>query len=442
MDLKDLVDHSDEAVSAVDDDLVAAVVVVVVIVNLGETGKHNKYCSVSSVRRSKRCIEKRGDRKLPHQHKRVASSTNVITMQLTRLKAARYPSHNQRRLPTRLLSNHLLLSKPTLDSTTVSDVPLDSIPIKPASIAAQAPLRPLFPWRHSVDPLERLVPHTRAHLTDICLPLVAQNVIAWDLLKESLWRSFVTGAYRKDLALSAAYAWTRGVQSVVTNVYNAHSKQDDSDDTLIDFTFPNESTTASENNKEQSAQTDTTSRMLSPALVDLYKSAHESGRHQVEICLQSTPVNASLYSLFAIPFVSRGVLQGQPQMVSQVNRFLKDFVRLTRGGPVPPQQLFNDYAHWVRDQQERNGKVVTTVEAQVVLTCVELFHVRDKATGEIIQGRLGEPTPNIQHLVRLEVDVTTTQGSRWPEHEMGQWQIVDWDDLVEEEVWYKEVFKE
>ena len=77
----------------------------------------------------------------------------------------------------------------------------------------------------------------------------------------------------------------------------------------------------------------------------------------------------------------------------------------------------------------------STVIAQVLVTCDEVFSVTDVATGMLLQGNGTKQT--VQHLVRLEVVVETripVEGKST--NHVGSWQITDWDDLLGGNLWF------
>ena len=80
-----------------------------------------------------------------------------------------------------------------------------------------------------------------------------------------------------------------------------------------------------------------------------------------------------------------------------------------------------------------DGNGVITIVAQVSIHCSEVFCVKDVETGEIMQGYADESPRDVIHLVRFEIVV---RDSLEPELLVGRWQITDWDDLIEGNVWF------
>ena len=80
---------------------------------------------------------------------------------------------------------------------------------------------------------------------------------------------------------------------------------------------------------------------------------------------------------------------------------------------------------------EQEGKTISlfTIICDVSIQCLEVFAIKDKNTGAIVSGST-EPE-EVSHLVRFEV-VANMDGTR----HLGSWRIVDWDDMLNGNVWY------
>mmetsp|Transcript_51142 Transcript_51142/g.55399 ORF Transcript_51142/g.55399 Transcript_51142/m.55399 type:complete len:122 (-) Transcript_51142:53-418(-) len=98
-----------------------------------------------------------------------------------------------------------------------------------------------------------------------------------------------------------------------------------------------------------------------------------------------------------------------------------------------------------QEHLENKGHMESTVIAQCIVWCDELFYVKDLTTGQIIQGQeeqhRGEKeidpaitvgSKKIPHLVRMEKTVITKRDpiSGTFENEQQDWIITDIDDIV------------
>ena len=75
-----------------------------------------------------------------------------------------------------------------------------------------------------------------------------------------------------------------------------------------------------------------------------------------------------------------------------------------------------------------------TVVADVLITCAEVYQLRDP-TGTLLRGREdGAGEEEVVHTVRFEVMTDKDTGGRG--RRVGSWKIVDLDDLLEGNVFY------
>ena len=85
-------------------------------------------------------------------------------------------------------------------------------------------------------------------------------------------------------------------------------------------------------------------------------------------------------------------------------------------------------------QADGQGMLESTIIAQVAIHCREAFSVIDTGLGEVVQGDPDGKPIDVTHLVRFEMVVqASVQGGP---STLGKWQITDWDDLLDGNVWY------
>ena len=191
------------------------------------------------------------------------------------------------------------------------------------------------------------------------------------------------------------------------------------------------------NNKEKkdesSSETDDASRildntdsMVEQSLRKLYQSAHEFGKHQLQVRLECRPTHARIQHLFVFPLLSRNAIQRKPALKKQYRQLLEV-------SAVAPREAVPIYQELVMQMLER-GTGESTVICQVLIECEEIFWVKDLATGTVLQGYEDEKFRKVFHLVRFEMVAET----RFPKNRIiplemipGSWQITDIDDLLE-----------
>ena len=211
------------------------------------------------------------------------------------------------------------------------------------------------------------------------------------------------------------------------------------------------------NEKEEEAsqlEEDQLKGMIHEKLVNLYQSAHKSGQDSLQIRLETAPVTAQLVDLSIIPFASRSIIEQNPGLRDDVREIFAIFVANARSGnAMPPVNLYREVFPLMEDlmsktmetrgresQNDSNLPVIleTTVIAQVLIECEELFTVVDTSTGKVVQGDVDQKRNTVMHLVRLEQDVQLRENDSqsWLSFPVrfcpsGQWQITDIDDFLD-----------
>jgi hypothetical protein len=156
-----------------------------------------------------------------------------------------------------------------------------------------------------------------------------------------------------------------------------------------------------------------------------------SGR-EVEVRLQIIPYETEFLSLYSLPYLSRDNSARDPHLVRLYKKML-DKKRRDRASDL------NTLRREFLDQ----GRMESTVIAQCLVWCREVFYVRDVGTGQILQGEYRDPAgavgdeapasgKNVPHLVRMERTVITDRDLATGAFRniQGDWIITDIDDLL------------
>eukprot|EP00934_Nitzschia_sp_Nitz4_P005750 Nitzschia sp. Nitz4//scaffold183_size43938//7266//8359//NITZ4_007265-RA/size43938-augustus-gene-0.69-mRNA-1//1//CDS//3329539599//5740//frame0 len=322
-------------------------------------------------------------------------------------------------------------------SDPVSGAGMDALTKANIQRVAGGPL--LFPWRHSPRPLPRLDPDSDefAQVGQLLGGNVYSSnqtsdaVLAAYIFMDTPWyRMLNFSSWKQELADNMSWAFTQGVAGILSNVYHLPSDDIVKGDQSLDFQSPESSNNTSfprGQNSSQSNLCDDTLAMVEPNLQQLYQAAHEFGRDHLQIRLECRPASAKLHHLFVFPFLSRKSLKGTP---GRKERYQQMLYYLSTN----PRQAFDLMDEWAYEFQTR-GKVESTVIAQVLIECDELFWVKDISTGTIVQGNPENEFRKVQHLVRMEMVVeTVANNDSWilPFRNIPtQWQITDVDDHLE-----------
>ena len=195
--------------------------------------------------------------------------------------------------------------------------------------------------------------------------------------------------------------------------------------------------------------------MVQSKLKQLYQSAHEFGKHQLQVRLDCRPISATMESLFVFPFLSRASLKAIPPLREKYHALL-DAMNESPQDSIP---LWHDILNDLRQHHRRSSsssssssdegpRLSSTVICQVLIECDEVFWVKDLSTGAMLQGGWQEeediptittlssssnaPFRRVVHLVRFEMVVDVMDAPhRWIlpfDMKLGRWQITDIDD--------------
>jgi hypothetical protein len=161
--------------------------------------------------------------------------------------------------------------------------------------------------------------------------------------------------------------------------------------------------------------------MMDEKVISLYQSAKENLTGEAEVCLQTVPYSAELISLYCIPYISRSNIKN--------DRALVDFYR---GMLNKPSMDRAPDLNKLRREHLEAGIMESTVIAQVLVWCNEVFYVKDVASGAVLQGQEDAKSRNIPHLLRMEMTVKTDKDATGNFRNLqGDWTITDIDDLLD-----------
>jgi len=299
-----------------------------------------------------------------------------------------------------------------------------------------------------------MVPGTPESAYNTHISATGRNFIGNMFLGIPYLRAMFTD-WQGDLAESASYAFSQGVAGIMSNVYRVPFNSIDKNDSegKIDFQFPfdHKEETSSEEKDSPDAEEESKSEptmaanndseeefcpyvdaMLDRPLRNLYKSAHESGRDQIQIRLQMEPKRALVYEMFSMPFFNKAAVETDPSVFERMKKIMATMPNDFGTG----FQLLYSY---LLEQVEIKDQFETTVEIQVLVDCDEVFQVHCKETGALLQGTPDGKARSVLHLVRMETTATTVFGETFPylpSTTIGNWIITDIDDLLGPKKWY------
>jgi hypothetical protein len=362
---------------------------------------------------------------------------------------------------TSTANDHLLLTKHKQVGGAGEAAVADAAAQVKLAKAAAAVVNPrvIFPWRHEDYPLPRLINGSDEYVAQG--GKFGPGMPYLDKMHESIvthftgnqmgtpWYKIPFNGWKQDLAESSSWAFSQAVAGMLANNYRIpfeDIRQDD-EDGEFDVNLPKHTMTTQSLYRDDGEEDvfPELEYMVEEKLRALYQSAHEFGRDQMQIELQMKPTGAWLLGSFMVPFLTREKVKAEPALKTTYRdiyaRILEEEDNL--GREISFFEIGKLVSHEIRllgrDQAELlddHMSLKSTIVAQVLIECDEIFSVTDLTTGKIIQGD-GE-LRRVPHVVRLEVVVDTQKeyGKRGSHNELGSWQITDWDDLLEGNIWY------
>mmetsp|Transcript_12758 Transcript_12758/g.18600 ORF Transcript_12758/g.18600 Transcript_12758/m.18600 type:complete len:209 (-) Transcript_12758:72-698(-) len=167
------------------------------------------------------------------------------------------------------------------------------------------------------------------------------------------------------------------------------------------------------------------SSILDSKLQNLYSTLPSSQNIQINFMMQ--PISYKLQHAFLVPMFTRTHVQQNPNLLGAYTKIEMEFQKT--GSPQVVQQMAND----IIDNQMKGETGFRSIIIDVAVDCLEVFSLVDGTTGEVLRGDGKER--EVTHLVRFEME-TSSGGSKKGERVLGQWKIIDWDDLLEGNVWH------
>lgn len=226
---------------------------------------------------------------------------------------------------------------------------------------------PLFPWRHSGEPLPRLDPtspefHEKGQLLGGNIytshPLIDEIATAWMFMNVPLHKLVFFRDWQDDLAEKMSWAFVQGVAGILSNVYRVPMDQLSNGEGNLRFDHgtdkENEGESSETEDGDSSNILDETDFMVEENLRKLYQSAHEFGKHQLQIRLECRPTMARIENLFVFPFLSRKALKRTPALKAQYQQLLEVIA-------VAPREAIPIYQDLVMEMTQRGNAESTII---------------------------------------------------------------------------------
>ena len=177
--------------------------------------------------------------------------------------------------------------------------------------------------------------------------------------------------------------------------------------------------------------------MIEESLLQLYpKPSSSSIEMPHQISFQLKPIASRLESAFLVPSLTRNDVKSLPKLKGSYSRIEAEWKK------TQSMSILRDMAEELHKQTDHGGSKRSLI-IDISVDCLEIFQIRDKKTGTILQGQgFGESESEeggvkeatVTHLVRFEAE--TMKGEKPGERILGSWQIIDIDDMLNGNVWH------
>ena len=143
--------------------------------------------------------------------------------------------------------------------------------------------------------------------------------------------------------------------------------------------------------------------------------------------LSFEPINSELKHIFAVPVpgLTREMVEDNPYLRGSLYRLHTAYDE--NGFDEHYFDLLTDFA--------KHGVNKRTIIAEAVVTCREFFQVKDVPSNVVVQGMEDEcDAEEVVHIVRFEV--VTDEDHEEEGRKIGNWKIIDIDDLLQGNVFH------
>mmetsp|Transcript_12603 Transcript_12603/g.27340 ORF Transcript_12603/g.27340 Transcript_12603/m.27340 type:complete len:410 (+) Transcript_12603:228-1457(+) len=288
-----------------------------------------------------------------------------------------------------------------------------------------------FPWRHESDLPTRLedrddfsgMPNNfRARFVRRLVACKELNLSALD----SVPIPFFAHDWEYDLANNFQTAFELSLEELLSSIFRGvvpvETLKNDQGGISIDSTVKNEvdeDDTMMENNTYLK-------RMLDKDLIAKYQSINPNN---LQLKLSIRPIEATIETIFAVPLLSREIVEKKPHLKGAYQRIEKVFSEKASFSDV--KEMTFDLAREVGDE----NAFTRTVIADAAIVCSEFFQVKDTRSGLVVQGMEdGWEEEEVVHNVRFEV--VTVKNDDGVGRKVGNWKIIDIDDLMDGNVFH------
>ena len=303
-----------------------------------------------------------------------------------------------------------------------------------------------FPWRHSPTPTARILDNDdysgmpnnfRARFVRRLIAARELNLGAFHAIPLPFGMAH---EWEEELSGNFSVAFGLAMRELIHTLFPGSSAtyKEDDQSLWIDTTASIEESADDEDDNQEESSPQTTlienniylTNMMDKLLVQQYEHLYNipSQDNNLSIKLVIRPIEAKLQNIFAVPMLTREIVEAKPHLRGGYQR-LEAVFKETKSYSEVKQKTYELAEEVGLDSAKR------TVIAEATLTCMEYFQVKDTQSGVILQGMDDEEEEEeVVHLVRFEL--VTDRGEEAGVREGGNWKLIDVDDLLEGNVFH------
>lgn len=260
-----------------------------------------------------------------------------------------------------------------------------------------------------------------------------------------IWNILITKTWEKELADNCSWAFKMAVCGLLSRTFQVpfwDIKNTDEFLQLNTFDSPTVETKIAHEpitEEDKQASSEYIESMIEDSLLQLYPvlpSLPTAETHH-QIYFQLRPIASRLENAFLVPSLTRDDVKSIPELRGSYSKIEDEWKN------SQSTSILRDMAEELHKKTDHGGSKRSLI-VDVSVDCLEAFQIRNRETGDIVQGHgIGEENPElgssireeaVTHLVRFEVE--TMKGEKPGERILGSWQIIDIDDMLNGNVWH------
>lgn len=273
-----------------------------------------------------------------------------------------------------------------------------------------------FPWRHESElPTRILEKDDFSGMPNNFRARFVRRLVSCKELNMSMFDAipipFFTRGWEDELANNFLMAFGVALEELLFSLYRG-SVPVMNDKGVISIDTSERTVVASEDERLLE-NNEYLNRMLDKSLIAKYQSFNADNHH---LKLYIRPMEATLENIFAVPLLSREIVEMKPHLKGAYQRIEKAFTDKASFGDI--KKMTYDLADEIGEEKASTR----TVFADATIVCTEFFQVKDAQSGVVLQGMEdGREEEEVIHNVRFEVVTEKNDEDDGNNRKVGNW---------------------